>query len=409
MNLVYKREKALFVISTILSLIIWSVLVIGTFGILLVYLALGYLIYLFVQSGFISYIKGTGVKLSPQQFPELFERLQECCKTLDLQKVPEAYILNADGLLNALATKFLRKHYVVLYSDIVDALLKNPASLSFYIGHELGHITRGHLRWSAFLWPSSIFPLLGAAYSRAREYTCDRHGTACCENGSEAAYGLAVLAAGTQQWDKLNIEDYAAQSKETGGFWMALHELTGTYPWLCKRMEQIRTIGNRGEPEYPRRNFFSWLLAVFVPNVGVGGGGGASLLVGVAIIGILAAVALPAYQDYIKTANMTRVNSHYEEAVRLARTTYVKGNTQEKLGLANTVPADATSWILVFNPGDNLAPGGGNAYLADDADGDATTGAIGVVSTSQANVTIARPAYQDLRAKTITVTAALER
>ncbi|MFP6794190.1 MAG: prepilin-type N-terminal cleavage/methylation domain-containing protein, partial [Pseudomonadales bacterium] len=33
------------------------------------------------------------------------------------------------------------------------------------------------------------------------------------------------------------------------------------------------------------------------------------LMIVVAIIGILAAVALPAYQDYIATANMTKVNA----------------------------------------------------------------------------------------------------
>ena len=68
------------------------------------------------------------------------------------------------------------------------------------------------------------------------------------------------------------------------------------------------------------------------------------LMIVVAIIGILAAVALPAYQDYIKTANMTKVNAHYQEAVRLARTTYVKGHTQAALGLTPTVP-DNGSWL----------------------------------------------------------------
>ena len=130
------------------------------------------------------------------------------------------------------------------------------------------------------------------------------------------------------------------------------------------------------------------------------------LMIVVAIIGILAAVALPAYQDYIKTANMTKVNSHYQEAVRLARTTYVKGNTQAALGLTSTVPTAAAGWIAIFNPGGNLAPAGNTNAYAGAADN--TNGVVGVVSTSAANVTISLPAYQDLTATAITIIAASE-
>ncbi len=127
------------------------------------------------------------------------------------------------------------------------------------------------------------------------------------------------------------------------------------------------------------------------------------LMIVVAIIGILAAVALPAYQDYIKTANMTKVTAHYQEAVRLARSTYTKGATQTALGLASTVPTAAAAWILIFNPQGNLAPGGGAAYAAGAAD--ATTGAIGV-TTGKSSVTISMPGYEDLTAASTEVTAA---
>jgi type IV pilus assembly protein PilA len=127
------------------------------------------------------------------------------------------------------------------------------------------------------------------------------------------------------------------------------------------------------------------------------------LMIVVAIIGILAAVALPAYQDYIKTANMTKVTAHYQEAVRLARSTYTKGATQTALGLASTVPTASAAWILIFNPQGNLAPGGGAAYAAGAAD--ATTGAIGV-TTGKSSVTISMPGYEDLTAASTEVTAA---
>ena len=62
------------------------------------------------------------------------------------------------------------------------------------------------------------------------------------------------------------------------------------------------------------------------------------LMIVVAIIGILAAVALPAYQDYIKTANMTKVNSQYEGAIRATTNTMVKAATQRALALTVVAP-----------------------------------------------------------------------
>lgn len=120
------------------------------------------------------------------------------------------------------------------------------------------------------------------------------------------------------------------------------------------------------------------------------------LMIVVAIIGILAAVALPAYQDYIKTANITKVNAQYEGAIRATKSTMVKGATQRALGLVETTPSTAGAWISLYNPGGNNAPGGGLAYAATHNN---DTGAIGVTSGGSGVtqlVTIIMPAYNDL-------------
>lgn len=129
------------------------------------------------------------------------------------------------------------------------------------------------------------------------------------------------------------------------------------------------------------------------------------LMIVVAIIGVLAVVAIPAYRDYIRTANMTKVNTHYEEAVRLARATYLRSRSELALGLAGDVPADADAWIALFNQDNATAPGGGPAYLGESTTGDEDTGAIGVLSTDEDQVTISRPAYEDLTSAQVVVTA----
>ena len=353
MSLVYSNERPLFRILSAVSCFFWLGLVVGTFGIALLYAPLFLVGYLFAQSGFISMVRGSGVKVSRGQLPEIQERLERCCTKLEMEEVPEAYVLNAHGLLNALATRFLRRHYVVLFSDVVDALADQPDALDFYIGHELGHIKRGHLAWGWFLAPASVLPVLGAAYSRAREYSCDLHGLACCDDPRDAACGLAVLAAGERSIEKLNLQDFARQSEETGGFWMSYHELTADYPWLTKRMKRLIAQAS-GQPDgFPSRHPLAFVLALFVPRIGVPGAGGglAGMMAMVAIVGVLAAVAIPNFVRFQAKARLVEVQQTRAQ-VESAASDYIYTHdrmpgTLEDLALPDDFAGDTVARVEV--------------------------------------------------------------
>src|SRR5262245_58836783 len=143
--LVYPRERTLGPTTLVLGLLGCLAIVVGTLGIVLIYLLLGFIAYVFAQSGLIAYLKNTAVRLTPQQFPDLHARFLECCKKLQIDTPPEAYVLAGNGLLNAFATRFLGRHFVVLLSDTIDALESDPEGINFYIGHELGHVRMKHL------------------------------------------------------------------------------------------------------------------------------------------------------------------------------------------------------------------------------------------------------------------------
>lgn len=308
MNLVYKHEKSLFLISAVISALIWLLLLVGTFGILLVYLLLGYVVFLFAHSAFIAYLKGTGVKITPEQYPDLHQALVQSCKRVGVTDVPDAYLLRTD-FFNALATRFLGRHFIVLFTDVLDALTDRPQAVNFYIGHELGHIHRNHLGWKSFLFPAAILPLLGPALRRAEEYTCDRYGVACCDSAADVQAALGAIAAGDSRWQSMNTDAYLQQVAETRGFWMSFNELTGDYPWLTKRMATSLAMIERKDITLPRRHALAWLLALFVPRIGLGGGAGGLVLILmlVAILGIVAAIAIPQYQEYTKSAQYHQI------------------------------------------------------------------------------------------------------
>ena len=126
------------------------------------------------------------------------------------------------------------------------------------------------------------------------------------------------------------------------------------------------------------------------------------LMIVVAIIGILAAVALPAYQDYIENSNMAKVTSHYEEGVRFAENEVRRVQADVAVGRINNL-SDATTvakfastgFIAALNSNGGRAPGGVDPYAAAASNTDGVVG-VAITGTLAANswqAVFTRPAY----------------
>lgn len=296
---VHPRERSLGSVLLVLGVLVWLALIVGTFGGMLLVLLVAFVGYLFGQSTLVAHVRGNAVQLSAEQFPDLHGQFVDCCEKLGLGgKLPEAYVLQGGGLLNAFAAQFLGHRFVVLLSGVVDAMQAHPDGVRFYLGHELGHLRRGHAVGGLLRLPVLWLPLIGGAYGRAKETTCDLHGLACSSSPEAAARALAALSAGPQRWQQLDVKTFARQSRLGSGFWMSFHELTSGYPWLTKRVARVM-----GVSKLPGRHPLAYVLAAFVPYAGrLGGGFG--LLVLVYVIGVLAAVAVPQYQAYTVKARL---------------------------------------------------------------------------------------------------------
>ncbi|MEE2890634.1 MAG: prepilin-type N-terminal cleavage/methylation domain-containing protein [Pseudomonadota bacterium] len=116
----------------------------------------------------------------------------------------------------------------------------------------------------------------------------------------------------------------------------------------------------------------------------------------VMIIGIVAARALPAYRNYIKTGNMSKVQSHFEQGAR-----YIENEVrrQQASGVGGRFPTGAE--VLTFLNGQGgMAPGGGAAYAAKAVDATGVVGVAAATSGMATVYTVTRPAYEDYSMRT---------
>ncbi|MDI3257915.1 MAG: M48 family metallopeptidase [Kyrpidia sp.] len=238
-TLVHQKEKGYFVLCVLISIVVYIALIVSVVGI-------PYLIALVVLSFFVhalamAHLRLNGVRLSTRQFPEVYERIGKLCNRMGLSSVPDVYVIQSGGLLNAFATRFFGRNMIVVYSDIFELIATGADDiLEYVITHELAHIKRMHITKHMLLLPAQWIPFLGNAYSRACEYTCDRMAAFMTGNTDAAVNGLTMLAVGKSLYPMVDVGEYLYQGEHNRGFFLWLAEKLSSHPPLPKRIAEVR-------------------------------------------------------------------------------------------------------------------------------------------------------------------------
>ncbi len=168
----------------------------------------------------------TAIRVSPRQYPEIHQLLNECATTLDLQPIPELYV-QRDPNPNAL-TIGLDRPVIVITTGTLD--LVDTEGLRFIIGHEVGHVISGHAVYRTMLLQLINFATaiqwlpVGALGIRAiifglnewfrkSELSCDRAGLLCSQD-PRAALRVHAALAGAQNPDEMDVAAFLDQAEE---------------------------------------------------------------------------------------------------------------------------------------------------------------------------------------------------
>jgi Zn-dependent protease with chaperone function len=246
-------------------------------------------------------LTGSNLRVTPDNFPEIHDKVREAASILDLPMTPEIYIA-AGGDINAF-TAGVRKPIVVLTSAAIDLLTDDE--LFFVIAHEVGHIKSGHVLYyqiaqfvpvlgeivgAATLGVSNLFSTgLEAAllnWKRTSEFTADRAGLLACQDVNVAIGAMMKIAGLPLRYhSSANTEDFIAQAREFEALdtdtlsWIAkgLSIMGQSHPWTVMRANQFLTWIDAGDyekllsapPEQPQLKRFCGQCGATVPAAAV--------------------------------------------------------------------------------------------------------------------------------------------
>ena len=183
-----------------------------------------------------------GVQITPTQFGDAYQMVADAAARFGLEYIPDAYVVNGNGTLNAFASGHGFRRFVVVYSDLfeIGGQARDPDALRLIIGHEIGHIAAGHVSYWRQLGSAlgMRIPVLGSALSRAQEYTADNYGYYTQPSGSPGVIG--ALSAGKYLLSAVDFNQYADRATQERGPFVHFVNALSSHPVLTWRAAALR-------------------------------------------------------------------------------------------------------------------------------------------------------------------------
>ncbi|MFC7366589.1 MULTISPECIES: M48 family metallopeptidase [Bhargavaea] len=248
------RETVYLILSAIASVLIYLAAAVSIIGIGIALIVFAFV--LFTNAIMLGSVRGNGVRLSERQFPDVYGRAAELSAKMGLRSVPDIFLVQSEGALNAFATRFFGRNMIVLYSEVFElAREKGEKELDFIIAHELAHIRRRHIWKNLLIMPARFIPFLAQAYSRSCEYSCDREAAYITGDGAAAKRALTLLGAGKGVYREVDETVWLEQihSESNGAVWLS--EILSSHPNLPKRVQAVgHFMQVEGTPHYRQNN-----------------------------------------------------------------------------------------------------------------------------------------------------------
>ena len=184
---------------------------------------------------------GSCIEINEEQYPSVYRIFVECCKILDIEKIPVLYLdrggvisTNVDGITEPI---------VLITGGAISTL--SEEELYFLFGQALGQIKAGHLKYhkvAELLTSGGLSEVIGVSIAsikkellswyRVSVLSSDRAGMLCCQSRNTAMSVLAKMTGYIRNSNEnLDIEVFIEQPKkfkqkqDENSFWKDTHYL----------------------------------------------------------------------------------------------------------------------------------------------------------------------------------------